>query len=252
VYNSITSASVAFFIGNFFYWIICRFIVKIFCLNSQIYFLKIAKDVKVRFIKELFPQCFKLGLVQIGTFLFQRSGVFIASSVLGLEVGAQYSLTLTLYLLIQSVSTIFVNTKLPYINNSFAKNNKIDVRNYYKTGMISSVAVFILASAIAIIFGTKLLAILNIKTSLINWNLQIFLGLILLLELIHSIATIFISCANDVNFFKPALYTGIATLLISFLLVKPLGVFGLLIAQFAVQISYNNWKWPLYLRKYLA
>jgi len=41
-----------------------------------------------------------------------------------------------------------------------------------------------------------------------------------------------------------AVVSGVAVSLISLLLVHSLGVAGLILAQGAVQLAYNNWKWP--------
>jgi hypothetical protein len=70
-------------------------------------------------------------------------------------------------------------------------------------------------------------------------------GVIIFLELNHSIFGLFITASNHVPFYKAALLAGAAILSFSAVLVGELGVWSLILVQGGVQLAYNNWRWPL-------
>jgi len=71
------------------------------------------------------------------------------------------------------------------------------------------------------------------------------LGLVILLELNHSIAGNYLTTINVIPFVRAALWSGLSIALISILLVKVMGVWALIVGQGVVQLAYNNWKWPI-------
>lgn len=51
---------------------------------------------------------------------------------------------------------------------------------------------------------------------------------------------------NKVPFVKSAIISGVLVVLFNYLLLKytNLGLMSVVLAQFVVQLAYNNWKWP--------
>lgn len=71
--------------------------------------------------------------------------------------------------------------------------------------------------------------------------------------MLHSNAATFIATRNRIPFVKSSILSGIAIILISLILINftNLELWSLLISQAIVQLSYNNWKWPLEVNKEL-
>jgi ABC-type spermidine/putrescine transport system permease subunit II len=74
-----------------------------------------------------------------------------------------------------------------------------------------------------------------------------------MLEMNWSNAGGFILSNNEVPFFYADVITGIATVVLMFVLLQftNLGIWSLLLAQLATGLAYNYWKWPYYLLKQL-
>lgn len=77
------------------------------------------------------------------------------------------------------------------------------------------------------------------------------MGIYLFLEATHSNAASFIITSNSIPFVKSSIFSGIAIIVLSLLLINitNLRLWSFLISQCIVQLSYNNWKWPLEVNK---
>jgi hypothetical protein len=74
----------------------------------------------------------------------------------------------------------------------------------------------------------------------------LLMGMTFLLELNHGICANLITISNKVPFVKASLITGLAIATTSWFMAPILGVMGIIISVFIIQILYNNWYWPVY------
>lgn len=75
---------------------------------------------------------------------------------------------------------------------------------------------------------------------------QLALALLVIgLEMHHSLYGTLVISENQNPFVKPALISGVATVLLSLFLTMRIGVWGMLLAQGSVQAAFNNW-WTVY------
>ena len=111
--------------------------------------------------------------------------------------------------------------------------------------------VFISGSVFLILFGELLLTTIQSDIELLPLKLLMFMAIFLFLENNHSMFSAFITSENRVPFVYAAIVSGISVLVLSIVSVNytHLGLFGLLFSQAIVQLSYNNWKWPLVILK---
>jgi len=195
-------------------------------------------------VKTLWHNSWRLGVVQLGGFLIQRSSILIASSFLGLAASASYGMTVTVLMALMSVSAVIANVQLPHMNALQVSGNRRELRSILGEIIIVAWLVFIVGLACLTEFGDDLLQFVASKTLFINTFELLVLGVIFLLEMNHSIAATYITTKNEVPFLRAALYSGVLTVGLSFLLVSVWGVWGLILAQGLVQAAYNNWKWP--------
>ena len=112
---------------------------------------------------------------------------------------------------------------------------------------------FIGSGIVLVFMGSPALSLLKSQTALLSNTMILSLLLINLLEKNHAIAGGFLLSKNEVPFFKAAIISGIATVVLLFFLLKfeQAGVWGMILAPGIVQITYQNWKWPLVLIKEL-
>lgn len=199
---------------------------------------------KRELIQILWHNSSRLGLVQVGAFLIQRANVLIASSFLGLSMAANYGLTVTLLMTIFNVAMVFSNISSPHFSSLHHSGNTKSVAGYLGQVVLLSWAVFLVGFIGLAMFGRDLFLFIGSGSSLIPPLEFFLLGLIVLLELNHSVAATYITTKNTVPFVASSLLSGGAIFLSGLLSVQYFGVLGLVMSQGIVQLAYNNWKWP--------
>lgn len=197
-----------------------------------------------RLLKTLWHNSWRLGVVHLGAFLIQRSSILIASSFLGLAASASYGMTITILMALMSISTVIANVQLPHMNALQVSGKKQELRSVFGEIVIVSWMVFIVGMVFLVVLGDDLLHLIASKTPLLGMPELIALGVIILLELNHSVAAAYLTTQNEVPFLKAAVYSGLFITALSLALVSEWGVWGLILAQGAIQLAYNNWKWP--------
>lgn len=196
--------------------------------------------------KILWTNTWRLGAVQLGGFLIQRGNLFIAATFLGLTISASYGLTLQLSMIIMALANQLTLLQLPKMNALQVAGNKSELRKVYSSSVFVAFIVSILGFLLLTIFGNGLLVIIGSETKLIDEHILLLLGLVLLLEVNHSVSATYLTTTNKVPFLKASLLSGFAVILCSFVLVYwgGWGIAGLIIGQGVVQLCFNNWYWP--------
>lgn len=187
----------------------------------------------------------RLGVVQIGAFLIQRGNVLIAASFVGLAASGSYGITVTVLMALSGMASVVCQLQLPHLAALQAAHNRKAAAAVLGETYLMSWLFFLAGLAVVVIAGNELLTAIGSKNHLLSKPLCLMLGLILLLEMTHSIAASYLTTLNHVPFVGAALLSGIGVSLMTLVLIKPFGIAGLIAAQGMVQLIYNNWKWPL-------
>ncbi|MGC3979181.1 MAG: O-unit flippase-like protein [Paludibacteraceae bacterium] len=202
-------------------------------------------------VRVVTPNSVKLGLTSIGSFLVLQSSVIIGSFYLSLTDIASYGITSQLLNIVVSLSAVYYSSHVPKIANLRVTNDLVGMKKIYLKSLLVLCLTFLSCGLMIIVFGNWGLTILKSKTLLLTGAMIATMMLIAMLEKIHSIAGGFLLSKNEVPFFKAALISGGATVIMLFLLVKgfSLGLWGMILAPGIVQGAYQNWKWPTVLMK---
>ena len=203
-------------------------------------------------LKILWHNAGRLGLVQIGAFLIQRGNILIASSFLGLSTAASYGMSVTVLTALVSISAVICQLQVPHMSAMQAKGERKKLAATYGQILILSFSLFALGFTSLLVFGDTLLIFIQSDTRLLPPVLLLFLGIVLILEMHHSIAGTYLTTTNYVPFVRAAIISGLAISILSVLAVRPYGAAGLIMAQCLVQLLYNNWKWPIEALRHLG
>ena len=228
--------------------LVSRFIAYAFVYNDPrmkaVRAVKVAPDTRDALIRILWPNARRMGAVQVGAFLMQRGNILIASSTLGLAAAASYGMTVTVMGALLSLAMVMCQIRMPSLSALQMAGARRETAAVYGRILVESWSIFMLGLLALLFFGDRALVAISSRTLLLpDWQLAL-LGVVLLLELNHSVAASYLTTVNRIPFVAAALLSGGAVALVALVLVKPLGVVGLLLAQGAVQFAYNNWKWP--------
>lgn len=194
----------------------------------------------------LWTNAYKLGLVSVGSFLITKGNTLIAAKYLTLDTVASYGLTLQMVNLLVVFSSILFRTYMPLFNQSRMLGNSSELVGKFSKSIILMTYTYMLGAFVILLLGNKVLMFLGSNTLLLSTSQTLFILIILFLEMNHSNCATLITTKNIVPFVKPSLISGVCILLLALFNVTYLnmGLWGLLVAQGLVQVSYNNWKWP--------
>lgn len=241
--GGLIAVSVAFLLSGFLLRLLCR-----------IYFEKYIKSLPSVIIEQertvllqtIWYNAKKIGLVSLGAFLIVQANTLICSSFFELEIVASYGLTLQIITVLSSFSRVLFNTYLPTINEARIKQDVVKVKKEMSKTFLWGWIIYFVGAIVLSAWGNDLLTIIHSNTKLLDTNILIFMLVILFLEYNHSNFATMIVTKNEVPFVKVSLVSGIGVVggsLVN-ILVFDLGLWGMLAAQFFVQLAYNNWYWP--------
>lgn len=193
----------------------------------------------------------KLGTVSLGSFMISRATILIAGLYLPLELAGAYTFTLQVYMALLAVGNVFVTIKVPQLSSLVLRGDRTGLQKSIAKTLSFSCSIYILGFLTFYVLANFLTELLNLKVHFLDSKFLVLLAVVYFLELTHSICATIITTQNKVPFVKPALLSGFFIVLTSYLLLKytDLGVMGLIIAQGIIQLSYNNWKWPVMVYK---
>lgn len=179
-----------------------------------------------------------------GSVMITRSAILIMPLYLSINEVASYGLTYQLYEL--SFNLIFTCCVIfsPKWVRLFESNDKNLGWSYYKVQIWSfafmSLSIIFIISVVPFIFN-----LFHVNTALLSKSLCLLLGVIFLLQMVHSIAGQLLTIKNEIPYAYASFGSGLMIALITFFILPEFGVVGAILAILLVQLTYNNWKWPL-------
>lgn len=217
-------------------------------LNKSI---KYGKNETKKLLKILRHNSNLSGISAIGAFIILRGNLLLGSNFLNMSEIGRYGLTIQIYSLIVSVSMILYGTFLPKLNSDRILKSKEEFKKNVSNIYIITIILGVICLSGFLILGRPLLNIIGSNVQLYSNKILIFLSLIYILEINHSISAGIIMTKNEIPTAKSSIITGIIIVTMSYTFLKftKLEVYSLFLSQFIGQAIYNNWKWPMELRK---
>lgn len=189
-------------------------------------------------------------LSSIGGVLIVRSGMFILPFYVSMEQVASYGLTYQLYELgFNVIFTLAIIATPTWI--AAYRNNADRLRKSYVLIKYTSLILMMICGLIISFLGNYFVDMAKIETRLQPTILCVYLMLIFVFQLNHSISGQLLTIQNKIPFAYASFISGIITLLLSILLIKHYAISGAIYAILISQLVYNNWKWPYEAYKFL-
>ena len=204
-------------------------------------------------LKVITPNSIKVGLTSLGAFMVLQSSVIIGSLYLSLHELASYGITVQVINVIATLASVYYASYMPKVAHLRVENNIAAIKQIYIKCILIMTLTFIGSGIVLVLLGNWALDLLKSQTTILgNWMIITIL-IINLLEKNHAIAGGFLLSKNEVPFFKAAIISGVATVILLFVLIRyeQTGLWGMILAPGIVQIAYQNWKWPSVLIKEL-
>lgn len=199
------------------------------------------------------PNSIKIGLTSLGSFVIQRSAIFIGSLYLTLDDIASYGITNQIITMIASLAAIYTTTYIPKISQLRVKQDDNAIKEVYLKGEFVLLGTYLLGGLALLFLGKWALNLIGSQTLLLPQMMMLLAIIVSFLEINHSVAGAILLTKNEVPFFKASLFSAGLTILLLLLFFKFLhiGIWAMIAAPGIAQVIYQNWKWPLVVAKEL-
>jgi O-antigen/teichoic acid export membrane protein len=190
----------------------------------------------------LWPTAWRTGIVTLGLYATISVSTLICAAYLGPRATASFGLSMQLAYAGLSVATAFVAVKLPLIAQMRARNRINEISRLVLPRLRWFWMVYISLSLAAILFGEPVLRdVLHSKTPLLSAAPLIGLFVVVGLDGHHAIFREITLTSHRNPFALPVAISGTIIIILSVMLVRWIGLWGLILAPGIIQISFNNW-----------
>ena len=246
--------SISYFIQGILFRIISKyfFIKKVNININNKYKDDVDNDFSFKNIfKAIWPNASKQGLVTFGAWLIQKSTTLLCSFFLGLEITAQFGVSLQIYSFVFSGSALLFSSYIPEITSTKINNDQNRYKHIFSRAIFLQWFVGVIGIFAIIMFGPYILNTIGSNSRLLPNHILLILGIILFLECNHSTFASLITLSNKVPFVRAAILSGVGIITLSLIVLKftKLGILGLVLSQGIIQLLYNNWRWPFWVMK---
>jgi len=188
----------------------------------------------------------KIGLVMVGSYGINRFGIFLAGLFLSLEEVGSYGLMVQLVNITVSLSANYFYVSEPQFALYKVRGETDRLLKRFALTMNVFYLVFAVGTLFLIFCCPFLLDLIKSQSVLPAWPVLLVYSVVILLEQNHSLFSSIIVVGNEVPYVKPALLSGLAIVIGSYLSLRftACGIMGLVLVQGFCQLAYNNWKWP--------
>ncbi|MCD1124785.1 hypothetical protein LPW36_01840 [Jinshanibacter sp. LJY008] len=233
---------------------LCSVIVDRFLISRAFYNdrynetkLAISTVITENLLSLIWTSSWRLGFVQLGSFLILRANLFIASSFLGLAAAASYGLATQLLSVLIIVASMYFGLQLPHMNSLQFTNSKDKIKKIFSISLVIAWFIFIFGFLCLIYIGIPLINLVSSGTKLFELKYLVLFFLAGFLEMNHSLCTAYLTTLNRVPFMWSTIISGILIVFFSLISIKFLGygIGTLVISLFIVQVCFNNWFWPV-------
>ena len=192
-------------------------------------------------LRTLWPISWRTALMGIGSCLILYSNTIVCSAFLGLAETGSYGLTFQLVTAVSGVSAIWVNVKLPLMNQMRASGDTAALAHLFVQRLRLSFATYAAGAAGLLIAGPCFVRLIGSKTPMLPPAQTATLLAIMFLTTHQSLHTSLVLSQNRNPFVMPMLLTGLGIALASLLLVPHFGTWGLLLSLGLVQLAFMQW-----------
>jgi O-antigen/teichoic acid export membrane protein len=194
------------------------------------------------------PNATRSGVASLSGFLITRSSVFAATSFVGLAAGGGYAITLQLLSAVMQVSQLPVQFTMPRLVALQAKGDGLTLRREAIQLCGIFILLFLFGAAFLATIVPAIFAHIGRSITLLPTPLLLFLSIVMLLEGLHGVSAFILTTGNKIPFSRAAVLSAVAVAIGTiFAGWQGWGIGGIIAVQGLVQLSYNNWRWPLML-----
>lgn len=188
----------------------------------------------------------KRGINLIGSYMVNKSSMFIIGFFLPLSLIGSYGLLLQLTNFVMVISQSMFNSFYPHFSKLRVENKKEELIKSTALSIVLNLFMMLLGCAFIVFLVPKLLVLFNSQTKLPAIEVCVVYCIAQILENNHSVFSTLITSNNEVPFVKSSLLSGAAIITLTILSLEytDFKLLGVVLVPLFVQALYNNWRWP--------
>lgn len=198
-------------------------------------------QVSLALVKTLWPMSWRAALMGIGSSLILYSNTIVCSTFLGLAETASYGLTFQLVMALTGVSAVWVNVKLPVMNQMRAAGDTTALANLFIQRLRLSLATYLVGAVTVILTGPWFVRLIGSKTEMLSLPQTAGLLFVMFFNIHQSLHISLVLSQNRNPFVAPMVFTGVGITLTSIFLAPHFGTWGLIASLGLVQLAFSNW-----------
>ena len=217
-------------------------------LNRKFISNKLNKDVNGSFdidiLKTLLPNTFKIGLTGLMGFTLSKMYYFVGSRKL-MEVDfSMLILTFSVYGMIESFASLYGQLLYAKMIKDNSQNRMIDLKNNILAAHITQVVIFII-STLVLHVTIPLLISFRDELRLLSLELLILISVYRYVENNIGLNGMISTIENRVPFFRPAIYSGILSLIlyIGFYRINQINTLTIILIPLITQLIFQFFRW---------
>lgn len=249
------SVTISYLINGLIYRLLAKyFFVQYKNMGKQLNNIKRSKDYKSvwEMFLTIWYNAWRDGVVSVSAYFSNQATTLIASYFFSLTETGIYSISVQLVTGIVTIASSFYNAYMPEIQSAYINGKKDRVKQVISVTMINYVLVFLVGMIGLIFVGVPIIKVIKSSYKM-DIVILLTIGLYLFLLKRHCIYAAYIASTNSIPYMRSFLISSLLAIGLSFLSVyyTKLGILGIVYSQIIVQALYNNWIWPLKVKKSL-
>ncbi|RCW77367.1 O-unit flippase-like protein [Saliterribacillus persicus] len=247
---------VGYLIGNVLRRVLSKYMFysyeDIRALQGKIKVYNVSKDDKIKTFKLMWPNAYKQGAMSVSKFMTSRFSILIVSAFLGLEISANYGLTIQLLGLLGTISTVFYNTYLPYFSQLRLRDDKEKGYKYFTMAVGIQTTIIAFGGLLIIFLANPILELFGSQSTVLPLLQTFGLYVFYFVHFNQNIFVSYIVTANKMPMYKPYIIFAIVVVIAQFTTVyffSEYGIWSIILSLLIVECIYNGWKWPVYVIK---
>lgn len=196
-------------------------------------------------LRALWPNAWRIGLHYLSGYLTFNANTFICVKILGLAATAEYSLSIQIITICQTMASVWVMVKWPLIFQLRARREIAVLRRLLWPRIWLQVVTFVLLAAFAITCGPTLVRWLSKEKSLLPAVWLLLLAVNIFLEGQFAIWATIILTENRLPFLWPTVATNVLSLALVLCLIylTPLRMGALILGPMIIGCLFKYWFW---------
>lgn len=195
----------------------------------------------ISILRKLWPNASKLGILSIGAFLLSNGSVLISSHFLGDRATASFGLTAQIGAFLMSFAGLWLTVKWPELAMLRVRGRLEEMSTLFARRLAFTMLTFVCLCTFVILTGNRILSWKGTHTQLLPTPALIFYFAYLTQQLFYVQFGSLTYTENVVPFFRIGIFTGLAMLVLSYVMTRAFGFWGMLVAPLVAESLCSSW-----------